>query len=447
MGLYIGTTPIKKVFVADGSGVVIENNKTVSPTESQLIVTPDTNYDALAQVTVNAVSSSYVGSGITRRDGTSLSASGATVTVPSGYYGSSASKSVDYVTLPTATESSATSGYVSKATVSRSTSDQYINIPTGYNSAGAYYKVNAVANGTEGTPTATKGTVSNHSVSVTPSVTNTAGYISGGSHTGTAVTVSASELVSGSETKTSNGTYDVTNLAQLIVNVSGGGGGNYPWFGPNTIKDYTKTITINLKNDTSWDSWTASTTATSILAAPTTNDFTYSYDRDSDVVFVVTTVITNFVLKSSATKVKIPISTGRFDFNVFFGLPDSYSDYKNLAVGKQSTYSIFNNSRMYYYYLSGIKEVYTVLYGVYPNASPSFSQSASGSTVTISGKRSAIYARCNTTYFDTARKEDVDSSNTNVVITFDVYKTPREGSVFVHGFNDMFTAMNAAPEA
>lgn len=30
--------------------------------------------------------------------------------------------------------------------------------------------------------------------------------------------------VEGSETKTTNGTYDVTNLAQLIVNVSGGGG-------------------------------------------------------------------------------------------------------------------------------------------------------------------------------------------------------------------------------
>lgn len=34
--------------------------------------------------------------------------------------------------------------------------------------------------------------------------------------------------VEGSATKTENGTYDVTNLAQLIVNVSGGGGSS-PW--------------------------------------------------------------------------------------------------------------------------------------------------------------------------------------------------------------------------
>lgn len=67
------------------------------------------------------------------------------------------------------------------------------------------------------TASATKGSVSNHSVTVTPSVTKTAGYIAAGTANGTAVTVSASELVSGSETKTANGTYDVTNLASLVV--------------------------------------------------------------------------------------------------------------------------------------------------------------------------------------------------------------------------------------
>jgi hypothetical protein len=60
-------------------------------------------------------------------------------------------------------------------------------------------------------------------VTVTPSVTNTTGYITGGTKTGTGVSVSASDLVSGSQTITSNNTYDVTNLASVVVNVSGGG--------------------------------------------------------------------------------------------------------------------------------------------------------------------------------------------------------------------------------
>ena len=142
---------------------------TISPTESEQTAVAANKY-TLGAVKVGAISSTYVGSGIDRNDSTDLSASGATVSVPAGYYASAASKSV--------------------------------------------------ASGSAGTPTATKGTVSNHSVSVTPSVTNTGGYISGGTKTGTAVTVSASELVSGSETKTTNGTYDVTNLAEVVVNVA-----------------------------------------------------------------------------------------------------------------------------------------------------------------------------------------------------------------------------------
>ena len=54
-----------------------------------------------------------------------------------------------------------------------------------------------MSNGTAGTPNATKGTVSNHSIFLRPSVTNTTGYITGGTLTEESVTVSASELVSG----------------------------------------------------------------------------------------------------------------------------------------------------------------------------------------------------------------------------------------------------------
>lgn len=154
-------------------GQTINNqNKSVTPTQLEQSITADSGYTGLGTVTVEAIESTYIGSGVTQRSSTDLTASGATVTVPAGYYASQASKTV--------------------------------------------------SSGSAGTPSASKGTVTNHSISITPSVTNTTGYITGGTKTGTAVTVSANQLVSGTLNISSNGTQNVTNYASVSVNVPTG---------------------------------------------------------------------------------------------------------------------------------------------------------------------------------------------------------------------------------
>lgn len=158
-----------------GGGDYQEREVSFIPTEAQqlLDVYPEAGYDALSKVRVivQAISNLFVGSGIPRRSSVDLTASGAQVSAPSGYYANAAVKSVQA--------------------------------------------------GTEGTPTATKGPVSNHAIAVTPAVTNTEGYIAGGTKTGSAVSVTAAELVSGSQTIQQNGTVDVTNLASVTVAVPG----------------------------------------------------------------------------------------------------------------------------------------------------------------------------------------------------------------------------------
>lgn len=120
-----------------------------------------------------------------------------------------------------------TGTYVPASTQSKtatpSTSQQTISPDPGFLLSSV--TVNAMPSGTAGTPSATKSSVANHSVTVTPSVTNTTGYITGGTLTGTPASVSASELVSGTLSITDNGTgIDVTNYASVDVDVSGGGG-------------------------------------------------------------------------------------------------------------------------------------------------------------------------------------------------------------------------------
>lgn len=140
--------------------------------------------------------------------------------IANGTYNASSDNADGYSSV-TVNVPSSSPNLQAKTNIAPSTSSQTITADSGYDGLSSV-QINAMPTGVEGTPTATKGTVSNHSISVTPSVTNAAGYIAGGTKTGTAVTVSASELVSGSETKTVNDTYDVTNLAELVVNVPTG---------------------------------------------------------------------------------------------------------------------------------------------------------------------------------------------------------------------------------
>lgn len=124
--------------------------------------------------------------------------------------------SLDYYSSVTVNIPSGSPSLQAKTNINPTTSSQTITADSGYDGLSSV-QINAMPSGTEGTPTATKGTVSNHSVSVTPSVTNVAGYISGGTHSGTAVSVSASELVSGTYNVSSSGTKDVTNYASASV--------------------------------------------------------------------------------------------------------------------------------------------------------------------------------------------------------------------------------------
>lgn len=110
-----------------GSGVTKQEAKTVSPTESEQTAVASGVYTTGA-VKVGAISTTYVGSGVTKRSSTDLTSSGATVTVPAGYYASQATKSISSGSIVLNTITVSTSGLI---TASGTTTAGYVsNNPT-----------------------------------------------------------------------------------------------------------------------------------------------------------------------------------------------------------------------------------------------------------------------------------------------------------------------------
>ena len=258
-----------------GSPVLQTVTKSYTPSEtaiSEAVSYDSDNYDGIdtVNISVGAISSNYVGSGITQRSSSDLSASGATVSVPAGYYANNASKAVSSGSATPASTISATGASVSTGTNTLTLSKTVSNTPV----VSAGY----VSSGTAG----------NSSVSLTASVTTQAAQtiypstsdqtITGSKYlTGTQTikgvlltNLSADNIKSG-VTVTVGDSADADRITSVTGTYSGGGGKaaqSTDGMGRATTSSYTDTgVTLTVAKSGTytiyWHGYRSSTSGTS----------------------------------------------------------------------------------------------------------------------------------------------------------------------------------------
>ena len=399
-----GTSGTMSVSGSNHYDLPTQASATITPTESAQTAVPAHKWTT-GEVSVAAIPSSYVGSGVTRNDSTDLSVSDATVTVPAGYYENAASATVQSATW----KSASTIGVVPSisvdanglitATASGWTSCKPLSA-SGY--ADADTSANLQLSGSKTSQLATIG-----ATTYTPSK-------------GTAQTIPLGNFLTGDQTISAipDSWYDM--------------GGALSWFGAGAELVTTFTLADVKLSATDFNTWTPSTTAADILATRNAGTFTAT-DAPNWNYFIVWETKIPIVYASAGTNKAKPLFLASIIINAIFRRPSSYeniaaSNYNNTVNTTAYTgnflrhYGSTTNSKTY---------TYNASYGLYGTATAATFSSATANSPTVTAKTPKISARCSTTYMSTANAGYIDKDNTIISQKGYVYKAKR--STFLQG--------------
>ena len=180
--------------------------------------------------------------------------------------------------------------------------------------------------------------------------------------------------------------------------------------------------------DTDFASWTPSTTAKAIIATANAGTFvadmsTYEYLLKWETSF-------EAVLNSGATTKAQVIWEGADQYQILCKRPNSLANIQSENFNGNVCFTYFTVPFMRYYNTSGMATyTHSISYGVYPalNASTFSSSTANSPTVTV--KTPTINARCNNSYFATARARELDQANSKVKVVGKLYRFEKTGAI------------------
>ena len=232
-----------------------------------------------------------------------------------------------------------------------------------------------------------------------------------------------------------NTKYKPSTMAAAISSIPGGA---FEWKGDSVVclNDNLYNADVALSS-TTYSSWTASTTAKSLKA--TTSLSTFQATNMDQYAYMLRWVVTsNVAHKDSATLVAIPVK----QINVF----DQFIIRRPSSLANIQAENFNNNvyvnpaalGWMQYYNSSGsFTYTWSSSYGFYAGVpTPTFSSSSAASP-NVTPKTPILYARCSTSYFDTARYGDIDIANTGWHIHGELYRMDLEANCMRQRYEEL----------
>ena len=382
-----------------GSNTLQLNTKsgaTITPTESQQVAVEQNRWTT-GQVKVGAISSSYVGSGVTRNDSTNLSVGDATVTAPAGYYENAASATVQSATW----KSASTIGVV--PSISVDANGLITATASGWTSckplsASGYADADTSANlQLSGSKTSQLDTIG--ATTYTPTK-------------GTAQTIPHGNYLTGDQT--------ISAIPDSWYDMSGANA----WLGAGAELVQTFTLSNVKLSATDFNTWTPSTTATDILATRTAGTFTASDMPDYDYYICWETKIPIVYLSGSTNKAK-GLYLSAFHVQALVRRASSYANLQAGVLNSNVNLSAFTGGNFYRYYNAtqdNLTYTNNTSYGFYGTVTANTFSSSTATSPTVTLKTPKVTARCSTTYLSTGNAAVIDKANTVISQKCTVYK-------------------------
>ena len=193
-------------------------------------------------------------------------------------------------------------------------------------------------------------------------------------------------------------------------------------------------------SDTTYSSWTPSITANTIQASVTVSP-TITVDTGNYDYYVKWVYDTDIKYASGTTMTYAPIRAIYVFCQGAFARPQTVANMDNDAFVYNANISGANAyaGQLIYYNSSGTLSAVYGQYGpCYMSAQTAFTFSSSSSTTPkLTVKTPTIQARCNNSYFTTARASNVDTANTTIKMQGYLYRVAKQTSTMAGMWNEL----------